>query len=56
MKVGILGAGMIVHDLLTFIHQVDGVELTAICALPEEKEKIEGMAKEHHIASTSFTL
>ena len=52
MKVGILGAGMIVHDLLTFIHQVDGVELTAICALPEEKEKIEGMAKEHHIAST----
>ncbi len=52
MKVGILGAGMIVHDLLTFIHQVDGVELTAICALPEEKEKIEDMAKEHHIAST----
>lgn len=52
MKVGILGAGTIVHDLLTFIHQVDGVELTAICALPEEKEKIEGMAKEHHIAST----
>ena len=52
MKVGILGSEMIVHDLLTFIHQVDGVELTAICALPEEKEKIEGMAKEHHIAST----
>lgn len=40
MKVGILGAGMIVHDLLTFIHQVDGVELTAICALPEEKKKL----------------
>lgn len=52
MKVGILGAGMIVHDLLTFIHQVEGVELTAICALPEEKEKIEDMAKEHHIVST----
>lgn len=52
MKVGILGAGMIVHDLLTFIHQVEGVELTAICALPEEKEKIEDMAKEHHITST----
>lgn len=51
MKVGILGAGMIVHDLLTFIHQVEGVELMAICALPEEKEKIEKMSKEHHIAS-----
>lgn len=52
MKVGILGAGMIVHDLLTFIHQVDGIELMAICALPQEKEKIEKMADEHQIATT----
>lgn len=52
MKLGILGAGMIVHDLLTFIHEVKGVELTAICALPAEKEKIEQMAQEHHISST----
>lgn len=52
MKVGILGAGMIVHDMLTFIHQVEGVELEGICALPNEKEKIEKLASEHGIKNT----
>ena len=52
MKVGILGAGMIVHDMLSFIHEVEGVELIGICALPVEQDKIEILAKEHHIANT----
>lgn len=49
MKIGLLGAGMIVHDLLTFVHDVEGVELTAICALPSEKEELDKLAKKHHI-------
>ena len=40
MKVGIVGAGMIVHDFLTFAHEVTGMELVALCATPAEKEKI----------------
>ena len=52
MKVGILGAGMIVHDMLSFIHDVKGVDLVGICALPFEKEKIDALAKEHHILKT----
>ena len=30
MKVGIVGAGMIVHDFLTFAHEVTGMELVAL--------------------------
>ena len=52
MKVGILGAGMIVHDMLSFIHEIDGIELTAICALPTEKAKIEDLSKKHGISYT----
>ena len=30
MKLGIIGSGMIVYDLLTFIDIIDEIELTAI--------------------------
>ncbi|MDO4197877.1 MAG: Gfo/Idh/MocA family oxidoreductase [Erysipelotrichaceae bacterium] len=46
MKLGIVGAGLIVSTLLQFIHETD-VELIAICATPNEKEKLEEMQKEH---------
>ena len=49
MKVGIVGAGMIVHDFLTFAHEVTGLELVALCATPAEKEKIVEMCQANNI-------
>lgn len=49
MKVGILGAGMIVHDLLSFAGEVSNMELEAICATPAEETTIQTLAKEHGI-------
>ena len=49
MKVGIVGAGMIVHDFLTFAHEVTGMELVALCATPAEKEKIVEMCQANNI-------
>ena len=46
MKLGIVGAGLIVHTLLEFIHELD-IELTAICATPAEMEKLEELQKKH---------
>ncbi|MCL2560456.1 MAG: Gfo/Idh/MocA family oxidoreductase [Turicibacter sp.] len=40
MRVGIIGAGMIVYDFLTFAHEVAGMELIAISATPEEEDKL----------------
>ena len=47
MKLGIVGAGLIVHTLLEFIHELDDIELVAISATPAEKEKLLDMQKEH---------
>ncbi|MGM0303317.1 hypothetical protein IGI66_002982 [Enterococcus sp. AZ048] len=49
MKVGLLGAGMIVHDLLSFANDVKGMELEAICATPAEETVIQKLAEEHGI-------
>lgn len=49
MKVGLLGAGMIVHDLLSFVNDVSGMELEAICATPAEEAVIQKLAEEHGI-------
>ena len=46
MKLGIVGAGLIVHTLLEFIHEVD-VELIAISALPKDIEMLNELQKEH---------
>ena len=46
MKLGIVGAGLIVHTLLEFIHELD-IDLLAISATPAEKEKLLEMQKEH---------
>ena len=46
MKLGIVGAGLIVNTMLEFIHEVD-VELVAIAATPAEKEKLEQLQKVH---------
>ncbi len=47
MKLGIVGAGLIVHTLLDFIHELD-IELVAICATPKSIQKLEELKKEHH--------
>ena len=49
MKIGILGAGMIVQDFLTFANQVEGLELKGICATVEEQKVIEDMANLNNI-------
>ena len=41
MKMGIIGAGMIVNDLFRFIHQVEGITLKGICARKGSEEKLE---------------
>ena len=46
MKLGIIGAGLIVNTLLQFIHEVD-IELTAICATPQEIDKLNQLKSEH---------
>lgn len=49
MKLGITGCGMIVHDLFRFIHDVEGIELTAIASIPSEYEKVQELAKDNHV-------
>ncbi len=46
MKLGIVGAGLIVHTLLEFVHEVD-IELTAISATPGEIDKLNQLKTEH---------
>ena len=46
MKLGIVGAGLIVHTLLQFIHEVD-IDLVAICATPSEIDKLNQIKVEH---------
>ncbi|MBO0452265.1 Gfo/Idh/MocA family protein [Candidatus Enterococcus murrayae] len=49
MKLGLLGAGMIVHDLLSFVGEIKELEIAAICATPAESARIETLAQEHGI-------
>ena len=46
MRLGIIGAGLIVNTLLQFIHEVD-VELIAISATPQEIDKLNQLKAEH---------
>lgn len=51
MKLGIMGAGMIVRDFLTFAHEVSGLEIVAICATANSEEKLQQMCEAYHINS-----
>lgn len=46
MRLGIVGAGLIVNTLLQFIHEVD-IELVAISATPQEIDKLNQLKAEH---------
>jgi scyllo-inositol 2-dehydrogenase (NADP+) len=52
MKLGIIGAGMIVHDFLTFASEIPNLDLQAICATIAEKEVIEHLADSNNINKT----
>lgn len=49
MKLGITGCGMIVKDMLKFIHEVRGVELEAIASIPQEFSNVCQLAEENKI-------
>lgn len=49
MKMGIAGAGMIAAELLSFAHEVEGLEITAICATARSEEKLKSMCDRFQI-------
>ena len=49
MKLGIVGAGLIVHTLLEFVDDLKEVDKVAICSLPGDLTVMEELAKEHNI-------
>lgn len=50
MKLGIVGAGMIVEDLLSFIHEIPGISLHAICSRPSHREKLLALQNKYGIS------
>lgn len=52
MKLGIVGSGMIVNDLLSFIHQIKGIELQAITSTPKSYNIVQELARNNNIKKT----
>ncbi|MBW4080630.1 Gfo/Idh/MocA family protein [Paenibacillus sp. S150] len=50
MKLGIVGAGKIVGDLLSFIGEIPGISLQAICSRPGHREKLLALQNEYRIS------
>lgn len=50
MKLGIVGSGMIVHDLLPVFVDIPQIELAAIYGREKSLEKLKGLAKDYQIA------
>ncbi|AIQ47217.1 NAD(P)-dependent oxidoreductase [Paenibacillus sp. FSL R7-0273] len=50
MKLGIAGAGNIVLDLLSFVQDIPGIRLEAICSKPEHEDKLLALQKKHGIS------
>ncbi len=49
MKLGIAGAGNIVLDLLSFVQEIPGIAIQAICSKPEHQEKLLMLQRKHRI-------
>ena len=49
MKLGIVGAGLIVRDVLSFLSQVKGIQITAICSRQASYEKAKQVAEQANI-------
>jgi len=55
MKLGIIGSGMIVKELLSIAGFLKDVELTAICGTMKSQEKVEGLKQEYGIKQTVYS-
>ncbi|MBQ2309394.1 MAG: Gfo/Idh/MocA family oxidoreductase [Erysipelotrichales bacterium] len=49
MKLGLIGSGMIVNELFTFIRDAEGIELTAIGSTERSYEKVKAIAQREGI-------
>lgn len=54
MKLGIVGAGTIVHPFLSATLEVKEIELSAICGLDKDKEAMEKLSEEFSIATIYY--
>lgn len=56
MKLGIVGSGMIVEDLLSFIDNIPNIQLIHISGTKRSEEKVKNLCKKHHFkrCSTSY--
>ena len=54
MKLGIIGSGMIVNDLLSFVESIENIELVAILGREKSREKIEKIVNQHHIKKAYY--
>lgn len=49
MKLGIIGSGMIVQDLLSFVDTIEEIKLIAILGRKKSQEKIEALTNKYQI-------
>lgn len=49
MKLGIIGAGMIAQEVLTFINQIEGIDPVAIAATPRSEDKLKNLSEKYSI-------
>lgn len=50
MKLGIVGAGKIVQEQLTFLNDIEGIDLVAIAATARSEEKLKGLCSSCNIS------
>lgn len=50
MKLGIIGAGMIAQEVLTFIGEIENIEVVAIAATPRSAEKLRNLSEKYGIS------
>lgn len=49
MKLGMIGAGKIAQEVLTFINEIDRIDLVAIAATPRSEDKLKNLSEEYKI-------
>ena len=56
MKLGIIGSGMIVQDLLSFVDTIEEIKLIAILGRKKSQEKIEALTNKYQIKKNILQL
>ncbi|WP_295159028.1 hypothetical protein, partial [uncultured Brachyspira sp.] len=54
MKLGIIGSGMIVQDLLSFVDTIEEIKLIAILGRKKSQKKIEALTNKYQIKKTYY--